>query len=284
MIRADHLDETDSRIKSFFNYYKDLGLDMPYNMVNNYLLKYRPYATGEYNEFFLDELLILQQKEMIDISLGLDVLTREFYSKTSPKTGVSRHHVDRDRPYYCVFYIDQLDNDFKVKLIPIIASEHMSIHNQYKTYGKFYTYHYFNDLAKARISHLYEIIQRPYKRGDEKALMTEFKNRIDCVCGNDLNIWSDFFKDSFGRSQLNEWVKRWVDKKTMKDISRSGKKLSAEELWYSKYHPGFYYSTYRPYLEDMRLYQSNNPNCKRPAFWDWFFRVYLRENIYPIKY
>ena len=70
----------------------------------------------------------------------------------------------------------------------------------------------------------------------------------------------------------------------MRDEMCYGKKVTAEELWYRKYHPGFYYSTYRPYLKDMRLYQAGSANCKKPAFWDWFFNVYLRENIYPIIY
>lgn len=78
--------------------------------------------------------------------------------------------------------------------------------------------------------------------------MDEFQNRVDRVAGNDIHVWqckAGKMSEAL-RGNLEQWIERWDNRKTMKREVRYGKRVSADAFWYSKY----YYSTYLPYSKD----------------------------------
>ncbi|UCC19184.1 MAG: hypothetical protein JSV62_13945 [Promethearchaeota archaeon] len=239
-------------------------------------MKYRPYAAGDYHEYFLNELLIPQQKEMLDICLGLDVLLGRFYDNKE-KIGISRHHRDRDKPYYCLFEIGEETGEWRVKLVPIKSWRHIGMHNSYKENNNFHSYHVQNDLASARFRHLAELmLKRQFiKRSDytkfKNDLLEEFKRRKDFVAGSEIRIWKPSRADQVVADKiLKDWIDLYVERKT-----------TSEKSWYSAHYNKFYTKTYSPYLDNFARYLIGDPNARNSAFWRWYLSTYLRENEYP---
>lgn len=266
ILESNELTNSDQETKTFFS---EVSLQTPYDSLSNYIFKYRPYSLsiGEYNEFFLKKLLIPQQKEMIDISLGLDVILQKFYpNKAHP--GISRHHPDRDKPWFTVFEFDADSNTWKVKLIPLDHTYHLfTLHQYYKRDNNFEKFRFENDLARARITHLVELIylRRFNPRNDYQALfMNEFYNRVDEVAGNNIKIW-----DGFERGILSDWIDLWIERQTM-----------SEKEWYNTHYKEFWDKTYISYLDDFAKYLLGD-KYKNPDFWRWFMNTYLSSNKYP---
>ena len=236
--------------------------------------------SGEYHEFFLEKsgigLLVPQQKECLDITLGLEVLQERFIPDKE-FIGISRHHKDKDRPYYVMFKVYK-DGSFKVKLVPLLGSHWNRIH-QLEQSGHWAAYSINNDLAEARVRHLVELIyNRKYvPRTDYKSIfMKEFKERKDIIQGKEVNIWSGKFPYSFDSNLLKQWIDRWIKKKTM-----------TEKQWYldSEHYPEFYTKRYKPYINQLDIYLKGDPNNKlnerQKEFWKWYYEVYPNDNTYP---
>ncbi|MBO1225617.1 MAG: hypothetical protein JYX80_14435 [Candidatus Scalindua sediminis] len=265
VVRIDKLNRFG--LKSLFNRIKRIGLShvgllSPKESVQNYVVKYRPNIYAEYHEYF-KELMVPQQKEMVDITLGFDVLLQQFYSKNSNKLGIQRHHPDRDKNFYTVFEFDE-DGNWKVKLLPLMNWRHFGLHATYKMFGAWNSFHKQNDLARARVNHLAELVlTRRYQSGFD--YYKEFVDRRALVAGNMEKIWSDL-----NPSKLDEWIERWKDRQSM-----------TEGKWYDTYHPAFYRNTYLPHMDNFALYLQGDTKTKNPEFWKWYLTVYLHENIYP---
>jgi len=260
----DDLIESNSAMKAFFN---RIGAEMPMDSIHKYLVRYRPYSLDGYHGYFLEELRITQQKELLDISLGLDVYLGEFYDNIA-RLGISRHHPDRDKSYYCLFHIDENTGKWRVKLIPLKWEGHREMHQLYKNYGKFYKYYEVNELVTARFTHLVELMfKRSYVSGTDykTLLMTEFRNKVGKIAGNNIKIWK-----GIDDRILKEWIERWENKKIL-----------SEKKWYSKYYNNFYTQTYIPRMDSFASYLLKGDKAKRSSFWRWFLNTYLRENKYP---
>ncbi len=265
IVRIDNLNRFG--IKSFFNRIERIGLShvgllSPKESVQNYVVKYRPNIYAEYHEYF-KELMVPQQKEMVDITLGFDVLLQQFYSKSSNKLGIQRHHPDRDKNFYTVFEFDE-DGNWKVKLLLLTNWRHFSLHATYKQFGAWNQFHRQNDLARARVKHLSELVlTRRYQSGIDYQL--EFDGREALVAGNIEKIWADLDPDI-----LDQWIEKWKDKQSM-----------TEGDWYDTHFPAFYRNTYLPYMDNFALYLQGDSKAKNPEFWKWYLTAYLHENIYP---
>ncbi|MHA2336157.1 MAG: hypothetical protein ACXACX_02590 [Candidatus Hodarchaeales archaeon] len=268
-IKDNKLDDSNSRLKRFFD---KLQLETPQNSINQYLLKYRPYAVGDYHDYFLDELKIPQQKELLDISLGLDVLLGIFYLNKEA-IGISRHHAERDKPYYCIFSVDENTGEWRVKLVPLMYTRHIGMHNSIHQNQNYHSYHFQNDLAIERFTHLVELVlKRKYQKGInfEDVFMKEFREREGTVAGNKIKIWREFLESKPGL--LEKWIERWIDKK-------SGN--MDEKDWYTKYYGKFYENRYLPYMDNLALYLLGDNKCNNPDFWRWYLKTYVHEDKYP---
>jgi len=245
--------------------------------IMDYLLKYRPYAFGDYNEHF-DDLLEIQQKEHLDVSLGLDVLQLQF-TKDGVRIGVQRHHLDRDRPYYCMLKTYP-DGSLKVKLVPLSYTSHMNdLHFRYKKHNDYATWRKNNDLAQARFQHLFELSKLQYNpkiNNYQQFLVQEFRNKKAIVHGKEVNIWDKNKGSYFFASDniLGDWIKRWEAKKT-----------HSEEEWYTAplidnkpLYKEFYTKTYKPYTDELYKFIKGEYKGKRSDFWRWYIQVYLYEN------
>ena len=243
------------------------------------MLKYRPYLVGDYNEFFLKELKVPQQKEMLDISLGLELLYEKFIPNEE-YTGISRHHYNRDKPYTYVFKVYK-DGSFKVKLIPLTGSHWTLLHKQYNNYDRFQVYAKNNDLAQARIKHIVELIyNREFKpKSSEKEtkdyylklFMDEFDSRKDIVHGREVNIWTK--EHLYDQNVLKKWIQeRWYDKKTM-----------TEKEWYLEHYDKFYIR-YLKFKSSLKSFQDDSlKDSETIRFLKWYTEVYQKENIYPYQ-
>lgn len=87
-----------------------------------------------------------------------------------------------------------MTGEWRVKLIPRKWAGHKQLHGLMPKFE----YYENNDLVVARFTHLVELsLKRSYiPSTDYKALfMKEFRNRIDKVGGNDINIWEEVQDD-----------------------------------------------------------------------------------------
>ena len=150
------------------------------------------------------------------------------------------------------------------------------MHNSYKEGGNFHSYHYQNDLANARFTHLVELVQKfkyqsRLSRDDHiDLLMRQFEGRRANIAGNEINIWENIVGEK--PEVLEKWIDRWIDKK-------SGS--MSEKDWYAKYYNNFYDNTYTPYMDNLALYLLGDNRGNDPDFWKWYLGTYLRENLYP---
>jgi hypothetical protein len=84
--------------------------------LTSYFKKYRPTILSEYNQFFLKDLLIPQTLEMLDLTLGLDVLGQQFFSNVA-FPGIQRHHPDRDKLRFIMVFMGNTKDRIIGKLI-----------------------------------------------------------------------------------------------------------------------------------------------------------------------
>ncbi len=220
--------------------------------------------------------MVLQLSEMLGITLGLDVLTQQFFPDRE-RFGASRHHPDRDKSYYSIFSVDleRRNIDFKMKLIPIDSTTHFSLHAKYKLGNNFYGYSVDNELARKRVKHLYEIIQRKYDSSTNyrTSLMAEFNGRTERIGGRDqIRIWNEF-----NPIILEQWIDRYIDKKEIE------KTTGSDEQWFIKEYSQFWQARYVPTLFKMIKYL-NEEDVTHKDFWDWYYTEYVKNNIYPILY
>lgn len=223
-------------------------------------------------EMHFRDLRDIQRKELLDLSLGLDIFDKVFLKDAHPfvtKDGqiidgtnvlyLTRHHLDEDQKYYLIFDYD--DNDFKFKIILLASSSHWKVHGNKEDYNRK------KELLNARMKHLYKLLQYPYipNKTYSKIFKSEFNNKTEIIDGQDIRIWSDF-----SEKIIDNWIERWQARKTLSD-----------KEFYETYYPNFYRERYKPLLRDMKLFKNKDTNCEQPEFWYWYFTHYLKKNIYP---
>jgi len=214
----------------------------------------------------------IQRKELLDLSLGLDIFDKVFLEDAHhfvTKGGqnidgtyvlyLTRHHLDEDQKNYLIF--DYGDNDIRFKIILLASKSHWKVHGNKDEYKRKM------ELLNARMKHLYKLLQHPFihNKNYSKIFKSEFKNKIAIIGGQEVKIWRDF-----SEKIMSNWIKRWRARKTLSD-----------QEFYEKYYPNFYREHYKPLLSDMQLFKNEDSNCQQPEFWYWCFTQYLRKNIYP---
>jgi hypothetical protein len=250
-----------------------------------------PGVRGGYTRFW-SELYSIQVVEFLKITLGLDIWGLVFIKdatrppdKNIYKIDIERHHLERIKSLYTIFkfsgeYIKNSKGftkdlppipfvDFVNALAPIMKESHDGLHisSQYTTDMQ---------MAMYRLMHLYELIQRPFQNGVD---LNEFRGRTAIIDNEEVFVWEDLDND-----KIEEWIERWEFVKE--------KGYEAFLLNNKIGYPKFYNYRYKPMEEDFRLFLNKEPSAKpwlfhskgkrRDVFWEWFLRVYLRENIYPI--
>lgn len=80
---------------------------------------------------------------------------------------------------------------------------------------------------------------------------------------------------------IGEWIKRWKWVKDHPDGPNQGAQYLGEDPFLNKYYRDWYINRYLPEMQDYRAFLNKNPSCRRPEFWDWFLKVYIRQNRYP---
>ena len=224
-----------------------------------------------YEKHFID-LRCIQRKELLDLSLGLDVYDKYFIEDAHPfvtKDGqiikgryvlyIARHHLDEDQKHYLIF--DYNSTDFTFKIIPLASKSHWKVHANKEEFKRN------KILLNARMKHLYRILNFSNipKRNYAHIIKSELNNETIMINGQDIKIW-----DKFQEKIIEEWIRRW-----------KARKILSDKEFYTRYYPNFYTYHYKPLLRDMELYRQKNSNCKKPEFWYWYFRHYLKKNIYP---
>ncbi len=224
-----------------------------------------------YEKHFSD-LRDIQRKELLDLSLGLDIFDQAFLKDAHhfvTKDGqiidgtyvlyLTRHHLDEDQKYYLIFNYDK--NDFRFKIIPLASKAHWKVHGNKEEFVRK------REMLNARMKHLYKLLQYPFipnKNYPEK-IKSEFYSKTVIIDGQIVRIWSDF-----SEKIIDNWIERWKARKTLSDRE-----------FYEKYYPNFYIHFYKPLLRDKKLFKIKDSNCQRPEFWYWYFKQYLKRNIYP---
>ncbi len=223
-----------------------------------------------YEKHFID-LRGIQRKELLDLSLGLDVYDKDFIEDAHPfvtKDGqiikgryvlyITRHHLDEDQKYYLIF--DYNSSDFTFKIILLASKSHWKIHAYKEEFNKNKV------LLNARMKHLYRILNiNNIPKNYDHIIKSEFKKETILIDGQEIKIWN-----KFPEKLIEEWIKRW-----------KARKILSDKEFYKNFYPNFYNYHYKPLLRDMDLFRQKNSNCNKPEFWYWYFRYYLKENIYP---
>jgi len=251
--------------------------------VNGFLFKYRPYSIGTYHKYWEKQMLVPQRKEMVDISLGLDVLSVGFFDD-GYKIGIIRHHYEKDKPYYCIFQFRK-DGTYKIKLLPLSKGSHWGrLHAKAFLDESYNAWFSSNELAEQRLLHLvkliYEVKYNP-RTNYRIEFMNQFLYKEVTIRGEKRLLWfeeDDIFENTRVVATLYNWIDRWVYKKKLE--SRYSSEV-AENKWYKKYYGLFYRKTYKSYMKDYDLYLNGDPNCKRPDFWEWYHNTYVVRNKYP---
>ena len=224
-----------------------------------------------YEKHFSD-LRDIQRKELLDLSLGLDIFDQAFLEDAHPfitKDGqiidgtyvlyLTRHHLDEDQKYYLIFNYN--NNDFRFKIIPLASKSHWKVHGDKEDFYRK------REMLNARMKHLYKLLQYSYvlSKNYSEIFKSEFYSKTVIINGQVVRIWKDF-----SEKIIDNWIERWKARKTLSDRE-----------FYEKYYPNFYIHFYKPLLRDKKLFKIKDPNCQRPEFWYWYFRNYLKKNIYP---
>jgi len=226
----------------------------------------------KYNPNFA-ELKTPQMKELIDITMGLDVYAKDFLKDAIIGVNkfmipqivmeMTRHHILQDPDYYLIFGL--YDDIFSFRLAPVSFASNTRIHKSLTSdFGQT------SDLIVARLMHLYELVQKSFVRGtDYKTFFEkEFRNKEAYIFGRgDLKIWNGIRPDVVAK-----YAERWV---MFKDPSNS------ESVFYNNYYSTFYNRGYKWFMNDYKMYLNEDPNTSYPEFWYWHSTVYLPQSIYP---
>ena len=225
----------------------------------------------EYEKHFID-LRGIQRKELLDLSLGLDIYDKDFIEDAHlfvTKDGqiikgryvfyITRHHLDEDQKHYLIF--DYTSTDFMFKIILLPSKSHWKVHANKEEFNKYKV------LLNARMKHLYRILNFNIipKRNYAHIIKSEFNNETIMINGQEMKIWN-----KFPEKLIEEWIRRWKARKTLSD-----------KEFYKRFYQNFYIYHYKPLLRDMKLFKNKDTNCERPEFWYWYFTHYLKKNIYP---
>lgn len=135
-----------------------------------------------------------------------------------------------------------------------------------------------NQLAIARFWHLYELIQKPYEAGKDH--YAEFSKEFDTRTANiyidgeyqNVKLWN-----KLSQEKIEKYVERWIDMKNTPSES-----IFDENKFFAEHYPKWYYRTFKPKMDDFNLFLQQDPQCKRPEFWDWYINTYLQEDIHPL--
>ena len=224
-----------------------------------------------YEKHFID-LRGIQRKELLDLNLGLDIYDKDFIRDAHlyiTKDGqiidgryvfyVTRHHLDEDQRHYLIFDYSSTDFIFKIILLPSIS--HWNVHANKKDFSMNI------ELLNARMKHLYKLLNsnNNSKKNYAHLIKSEFINETIMINGQKFKLWN-----TLSEKIIDEWIIRWKARKTLSD-----------KEFYKKFYPNFYDHHYIPLLLDMELFKQKNSNCKKPEFWYWYFRQYLKKNIHP---
>jgi len=221
----------------------------------------------EYEKHFID-LRGIQRKELLDLSLGLDIYDKDFIEDAHPfvtKDGqiikgryvfyITRHHLDEDQKHYLIF--DYNSTDFMFKIILLASKSHWKVHANKEEFNKNKV------LLNARMKHLYKILNFNNfpKRNCAHIIKSEFNNETIMINSQEIKIW-----DEFPEKIIEEWIRRW-----------KARKILSDKEFYKRFYPNFYNYHYKPLLREMELFRQKNSNCKKPEFWYWYFRQYLKK-------
>jgi hypothetical protein len=222
------------------------------------------------------EIYTVQKKQLVDITLGMDVVGFELNKRLKKTKGFfpvsifTRHHIDYHQAYILLI---ALDNDaegeisgYRFKVVPMLYDSHSAFHNEYDAWkgDEFWRQ---ATLIDARMKHLFELRNEGYTAGRD--YLKEFRGREIDLDGKKVKIWNVKDEDGntiFTDEVLEEWIERWKDYETM-----------GEAGWYNKYYKDFYNQEYIAEMDDLRLYLLQDPNCKKPEVWHWFITQYLPE-------
>ncbi|HDZ16844.1 MAG TPA: hypothetical protein ENH75_01045 [archaeon] len=225
----------------------------------------------EYEEHFID-LRGIQRKELLDLSLGLDIYDKDFIEDAHPYVTddgqiikgryvfyITRHHLDEDQKHYLIF--DHNSTDFMFKIILLTSNSHWKLHANKEEFYKNKV------LLNARMKHLYRILKFTNipQRNYAHIIKSEFNNETIVINGQEVRIWN-----KFPGKIIDEWIRRWKARRTLSD-----------QEFYERFYPNFYNHQYEPLLRDINLSKAKNPKCQRPEFWYWYFKHYIKKNIYP---
>ncbi len=223
-----------------------------------------------YEKHFID-LRYMQRKELLDLSLGLDIFDKTFIEDAHlfvSENGeiiegryvfyVTRHHLDEDQKHYLIFDFNSRDFKFKIVLLP--SNSHWKLHANREEFCKN------TILLNARMKHLYRLIKLKIPKGNlVQKIRSEFDKETIMINGQNIKIWNSVPKDL-----IDEWIKRW-----------KAHKILSDKDFYEKLYPNFYNHQYLPLLNDMNLFRNKDTKCQRPEFWYWYFKQYIKSNIYP---
>ncbi len=224
-----------------------------------------------YEKHFID-LRGIQCKELLDLSLGLDIYDRDFIKDAHPFVSehgqiiqgryvfyTTRHHLDQDQKQFLIFDNKSTDFTFKIILLPSIS--HWKLHANKEEFNKNKV------LLIERMKHLYRIIylKKIPEKNYKDSIKSEFNNKTIKVNGHEVSIWNKFPEEIF-----EEWIKRWNIRKNLSD-----------KEFYKRFYPNFYNHLYEPLIKGRDLFNIKDPKCQRPEFWYWYFKYYIKKSIYP---
>ncbi len=202
----------------------------------------------------------IQIKESIDLTLGLNLFGLEdveeiddaFIDDAKRKYNgfimrVSRHHPDQDKGWFFMFAGDV------IKLVPIEWENHWELHSDIDNFKRN------NEILRARMYHLIDIISRSYQHIEIDILIQEFKSKKMIVEDNEINIWKGINEQTF-----ESWIER------LKDF-----KIKGESYFYSKYYSIFFDNIFKPLMRDFKKYKDKHKSCKISEFWYWYSMKYL---------
>lgn len=216
----------------------------------------RPFRYFGYNIHF-KPLKTIQIKELIDLTLGLNLFGlknggKAFIDDAERKykgfvMRVTRHHPDLDKRFFLLFADDV------IKLIPLEWELHWEIHNDIDNFD------FNNELLRARMHHLIDVINNTYQNFETNMLIHEFKSKKMMVEGKAINIWKGVNEHIF-----RNWIKRLRDFQT------------GEEYFYHKYYSIFFDNIYKTFMRDFNRFKTKKLSCRVPEFWYWYQMEYLQ--------
>ncbi len=242
-----------------------------------------------YHRFFKRRLFVSQASSLLKLTLGLDVIDLKFIEDAKkPEDGenylidVERAHLKVGKEYYLLFeflsdsdgirhddLIQFLGADYTFRLGPLAGSSHLTMDRSGTSNRK-------TALAMARLVHIYQLLQMPLESGYRLALEEAFEKKTVIYDGEEINLWGGLDDDI-----RDTWIERWKWVKDNPDGPDQGAQFMGEDPFLNKFYPDWYINRFLPQMQDYRAYLTRNPSCKYPEFWDWFVRIYTRQNRYP---